>query len=190
MQIGFGSRDPAVAVGLGDLPALSEEFATWGADIRLRIRAYAGIYALPPYLVSSVRCIVFVEQQVLVIEDAGGMVGVLPGGRLEPGEGWAAAACREVHEETGVVLLPDSLQPLGFLHLEHVNDVADEHRYPHPDFFQVVFVGRATGAPTDWVDTDDGYVERSWLHPVETYADLALQAGDRALLAVALGLAY
>ena len=185
-RLGFGNRDPSVRSGLKGLTRLSEELLVWGPDIRLRVSTYAGRYELPPYLVSSVRCIVLVDERVLVMEDADGMIGVLPGGRIEPGETWAETACREVHEETGVAVQPASLEPLGFVHLEHLNDAAQGHPYPNPDFLQLIFTGTAKGAPVGWVDADNGYVQRSWLHPVAACGDLPLTAGDRALLALAL----
>jgi len=139
IPLGFGSRDPAVRSGLQGLSPLSEELVMWGPEAHLRISTFAGQYGLPPYLVSSARCIVLIDDAVLVIEHPDGTVGVLPGGRVEPGESWPDAACREVYEETGVVLRPDALELVGLLHLEHLNDVAAGHPYPHPDFLQLVF---------------------------------------------------
>jgi 8-oxo-dGTP pyrophosphatase MutT (NUDIX family) len=37
----------------------------------------------------------------------------IPKGEAEPGESFAAAACRELQEETGLVAPPDVLMPLG-----------------------------------------------------------------------------
>jgi 8-oxo-dGTP diphosphatase len=37
------------------------------------------------------------------------------GGRIEAGEGVAAAACREVHEEIGVIIADGDLQPRGVI---------------------------------------------------------------------------
>lgn len=37
----------------------------------------------------------------------------IPKGGVEPGETFAAAACRELQEETGLAVPPDTLKPLG-----------------------------------------------------------------------------
>lgn len=38
-----------------------------------------------------------------------------PGGGIEPGENHSAALCREVEEEVGLRVLPDSIQPYGMV---------------------------------------------------------------------------
>lgn len=40
----------------------------------------------------------------------------LPGGGIEPGEDIAAAMMREVHEETGLTVLPESVREYGYVH--------------------------------------------------------------------------
>lgn len=53
----------------------------------------------------------------------------LPGGRVERGEAPAAAAARELAEETGVVVAPGTLVALGELHVDH------HHIHDHVSFF-------------------------------------------------------
>ena len=84
-----------------------------------------------------------------------------PGGRRErDDESYEETACREVHEETGWFLEPDSFHTLGWLHLQHLRPPPDGYAYPHPDFLQVVYVASAHsrdgGPEVDWTDTD-GY---------------------------------
>ena len=121
---------------------------------------YLGPAELPDELVTSVRCIVQVGDQLLACEDAHPSVSVWPGGRRAPGETWAQTAVREVAEETGWRLDPESLVMLGFLHLRHLSAVPVGHPYPNPDFLQVVLHGQATGGSPGWVDSE-GYVLRT-----------------------------
>jgi 8-oxo-dGTP pyrophosphatase MutT (NUDIX family) len=83
---------------------------------------------------------------------------VWPGGRRRPGESFAETAAREVEEETGWLLRPGSFHLLGWLHIEHLGPVADDHPYPHPGYCQVVgaaeAVERRGGVDGDWTDTE------------------------------------
>jgi uncharacterized damage-inducible protein DinB len=104
--------------------------------------------------VTSVRCLVTVGGQLLACEDAHPSVNVWPGGRREPHESWAQTARREVSEETGWLVQPESLTMLGFLHYRHLTPVPAHHPYPSPDFLQVVMHGDAVGGSEGWVDTE------------------------------------
>ena len=88
---------------------------------------------------------------------------VAPGGKREPGESAAAAACREVREEVGVAVRPADLEHRGTL----------DYRFPHrPEWTQRsdVFVARQwTGAvapsaelDADWVPVNEIPYERMW----------------------------
>jgi 8-oxo-dGTP pyrophosphatase MutT (NUDIX family) len=150
-----------LTAALDGLTPAASQLATWG-DLRLRISAYLTERRLPDLLITSVRCLVGVDEQIVVTESPDD-VNIWPGGRREAGETFRQTAVREVYEETGYRLDPESLRPLGFLHHEHRAPPPADYGYPHPDFLQLVFCGRAADRAGDsWQDTD-GYVQRSWL---------------------------
>ena len=131
----------------------------------LRLSSYVGAADVPDELVTSVRVIVSVGDDVVVCTNVDGKSHAWPGGRREPGETYVDTACREVHEETGWVLDPDSLEPIGFLHV--FNRGAPYPPYPHPDVVHLVMAGRATQrSADDWTDTE-GYEVSSRLVPLD-----------------------
>lgn len=135
----------------------------------LRVSAYTTPAALPDELVTSVRCVLRVGDLIVFCENADGGH-PWPGGRRHPGESYAETAIREVHEETGWLVDRDSLQPLGWLHLEHLAPKRPHYPYPYPDFLQVVLCGTATerdgGPDASWTDTD-GYEQGSRLVTID-----------------------
>lgn len=158
---GYGLRHADLTAVLDGLTPAATQRADWGA-LRLRITAYLSEQRLPEMLVTSVRCLVEVDGRIVLTESPDD-VNVWPGGRREPGETMRQTAVREVYEETGYQLDPDSLRLLGFLHHEHLAPPPADYSYPHPDFLQLVFSGCAPNRRNDgWRDTD-GYVQRSWL---------------------------
>lgn len=60
----------------------------------------------------AIRGIIFVDDKLLMIEDSFGEV-KLPGGGMEPGEDDYQALIREVKEETGYDVIPESIKPFG-----------------------------------------------------------------------------
>lgn len=60
----------------------------------------------------AVRGIIFLDGKLLMIEDSFGEV-KLPGGGIEKGEDDRQALLREVREETGYDVLPESIRPFG-----------------------------------------------------------------------------
>jgi 8-oxo-dGTP pyrophosphatase MutT (NUDIX family) len=143
----------------------------------LRISAFAGPAELPSEFVVSVRCIVEVADQLVVCQNADGVWHPWPGGRREPGETYAETARREVHEETGWLLEPESLQDIGWLHFEHLKAQPADHPYPHPDWLQIVYRAAATTRDgdhdTEWTDTE-GYEQRSKLVGISEARDLVI----------------
>lgn len=152
---GWGQRHPALGEILESVVPAATHDTVWAhGTLPLRISAYLQLVDLPDELVTSVRCLVRVADAVVVCTNADGISHPWPGGRRQVGETFEQTACREVREETGWLLEPSSLRQLGWLHHEHLTPRPADWPYPHPDFLQVVFVGRA--------GTHDGGVEIGW----------------------------
>lgn len=97
--------------------------------------------ALPPvHYVTSVRALVFRGDKILVSCNEAD-IHIVPGGRLEAGEGFEQALRREVREETGWIISEPRL--LGFIHFHHLAAKPAGYSYPHPDFIQLVFQAEA-----------------------------------------------
>ncbi|MGH9245520.1 MAG: NUDIX domain-containing protein [Acidimicrobiales bacterium] len=121
MRSGWGVRHPVLGEILRSSTALAVEETRWvDSALRLRVAADAPLIDLPDELVVSVRCVVTVDRRRLVLCTNADGTHAWPGGRREPGESDAATACREVHEETGWLIEPDTLRSLGWLHFEHL----------------------------------------------------------------------
>lgn len=157
---GRGERHPEVARFLAAVrPPIASRVTTWGKGDPIRTSAYVDLdLELPDVVVSSVRCIVRVDDYVVVCCNADHIRHAWPGGTREAGETFEETACREVHEETGWLLDPTSLRQIGWLHVENLAPVPAGHRYPHPDAFHAVFVAEARSRAGDstWTDTQ-GY---------------------------------
>jgi 8-oxo-dGTP pyrophosphatase MutT (NUDIX family) len=176
-------RHPDLVALLASLrPAVTERI-TWPGDIVVEVAAYPVPTPVPPDLVTSVRCIVRVGERIVVCRSPD-MVHVWPGGRRLPGETYEMTARREVYEETGWLLDEADLRLLGFLHFRYVDPQPDDHPYPHPDFLQVVYTGRAHGrdgrAP-DWIDLD-GWEQGHRLLAVSDLRDVDLSAVQRVFI--------
>ena len=140
----------------GRTPAAVVELSWLNGELPLRASSYTEVADLPDELVSSIRCLVLVGDEIVVCDTPDGCH-PWPGGRREPGESFVETACREVREETGWLLDPASVVPIGWIHLEHLEPQPDDYPYLHPDFLQLVCIGRAIRREddaTDWVDTE------------------------------------
>lgn len=62
------------------------------------------------------------KQRVLTVRKSGTSRFMQPGGKPEPGEGGAATAVREVREEIGLELAPESLRPMGTFSASAANE--------------------------------------------------------------------
>lgn len=89
----------------------------------------------------------------------------LPGGHLEPGETPAAAAVRELAEETGVTLDPARLDPGGIIGCWVQAPRPAGYRYPHPYSHMVVHFATLSDQDVDQaaaVTPDQERTGRRW----------------------------
>ena len=164
---------------------LCEESANWGGNLPLRITYYLTAETPPSVYVSSVRAIVFRGNEVLVVKQANGHVYILPGGRVEAGEGKEQTLRREVVEETGWTL--KDMRLLGCMHLHHLGPKPAGYAYPYPDFIWPVYLAEAGDFLPQAVQPDDWVAESCFL-PVSEARGLPLRAGELMLLEAALRL--
>ncbi len=160
--------------------------AIWlGGEIRLAVSAYLSSELPPRRFVSSARAIVLKGDQVLVqrsVED----VHILPGGRLEPGEGFESGLRREILEESGWRV--EVVGVLGFQRLQHLTPKQPGYPYPYPDFFWAIYLARAVEhLPAGRLE--DGYDLGAEFHPAEEARALGLKAAESAYLSAALAAA-
>ena len=159
MRDGWGRRHPQFESVVNATTPAAEQFETWwNGTLPLRIRAFVGPCLAPDALITSVRCIVRAGDGLVRCSNADGSH-VMPGGRREPGETFEETAVREVFEETGWYLDPQSLRLAGWLHFEYLTPQPDDWTYPHPDFVHLVYDGTATARAqrddgSEWSDTD------------------------------------
>lgn len=175
---GFGMRHPEVSAFLTASAPLCASAGCWPNGDTFRLAAHPLGAPVPDIVVGSIRCIVVVGDRVVVCTNEHGRH-PWPGGRREAGESFVDTACREVHEETGWVLDPSSLQQLGWLHIELDAALPHDHPYPHPDLFQAVYVGSARHRAGDdtWSDVD-GYELSSELLTIEEAKQLPMSLTD------------
>lgn len=166
--------------------AVAEEVAVWGdGKLPLQIVGYLSHAKPPKRYVTSIRCVVFREDSVLVVRDPSGSEHIVPGGRVESGEIFEDTLRREVMEETGWKL--DRPAILGFSHFHHLSPKPPGHPYPHPDFIQVAYVADAVEfVPAAMLP--DEYVNSSEFRPMAAVLEMGLPATQRAYLTEALRL--
>jgi ADP-ribose pyrophosphatase YjhB (NUDIX family) len=164
--------------------SLAEESARWAEGrVSLRVRTYLGGECPPLEFITSVRCLVFHGDRVLVMRNLDS-THIVPGGRREAGETLQETLRRELLEETGWTVAGPRL--LGFNHFHNQEPQLPEFRqYPYPDFVQVVFMADADCCMVpDTALADDYEVEATFRSVAEVH-QLALTPGERVFLAAA-----
>ena len=154
----------------------------WG-ELELRVTSHRADALPDPALVTSARAILVHGDEVMVVCDPTS-VHVLPGGRLEPGETRVQALHREVLEETGWHLADPVL--LGYLHFRHRGPKpTGDWRPPYPDFYQAVYLARATTHDPSAIE-QDGFELWAEFRPIAEAEALPLSNGQHYFLEIAL----
>lgn len=108
----------------------------------------------PSGLVTSVRALLTRGSQILVVRDPEGEH-ILPGGRVDEGEGLLEALERELLEETGWRVRGVPVL-IGLFHFHIHSPRPAGYGYPYPDFLQLVYKAEA-GRHIPEAMEDDGY---------------------------------
>ena len=108
-----------------------------------------------PRIFVSAAVITDAAGRVLVVRKHGTTVFMQPGGKPEAGESAAEALSRELHEEIGLVVAPDALEPLGTFE----SDAANE-----PGHRVVAAAFRTTAEPRD-LSAQAEIAELRWITP-------------------------
>ena len=165
-RAGYGVRLDSARRLLDASNAVVVQEAVWPAG-RVRLSGYLGLADLPTEIPGRVRCLVVRDHEVLITWDTFGVADCLPGGGAHPGESVVQTAVREVWEETGWHIEPQSIAALGWIHLECLYEFNPDGRYPYPDSFMTVVRARPIdqpAAPDAWSDTD-GFIAKSVFMP-------------------------
>lgn len=103
------------------------------------------------YLIRNINVVPYIGDQWVVIRLKNGDWEI-PGGTLEPGEGYLDAARRELLEEAGATLL--TFQTLGAWKCRSEAPKPYKPHLPHPDFYRLVGYGAValTGKPSNPAD--------------------------------------
>ena len=100
-----------------------------------------------PRIFVSAAVITDAAGRVLVVRKHGTAVFMQPGGKPEPGESAAEALARELHEELGLIVAADALEPLGTFESDAANEPG--HRVIAAAFRATAEPGERVGAGRD-----------------------------------------
>lgn len=96
--------------------------------------------------------------RLLLVRKAGTSVFMQPGGKYEPGETGAQTLARELHEELGLAIAPDALDPLGSFTAPAANEAG---------MLVDAEVFRVTLEPGTAIAAGAEIAELRWVHPGE-----------------------
>ncbi len=159
----------------------NRELWDWG-EIQLQADLYLTQRLPPQKFVTSLRSIMLKDDQVLVAYNDH-EEHILPGGRRERGETYLETLQRECLEETRYDI--DVIQPIAVIHCQHLTPKPENHTYPYPDFFQIIYVAKATTHHPDRV-IEDGYVTGVEFRSIELVQKMELTPNQHILLNTAL----
>ncbi len=98
--------------------------------------------------------------RLLVVRKTGTSVFMQPGGKYEPGETGAQTLARELHEELGLVIAPDALEPLGTFTAPAANEAG---MLVEAEVFRAAVEPTAAQSLTPAAEI----AELRWMHPRE-----------------------
>ncbi len=88
-----------------------------------------------------------------------------PGGGIRNGEDPAEAMIRETREEAGLVVLPDSVRPYGYVHRAERSEKYPEERFLQDNFYYLCAVEETAVAQNlDAYEAEEGY-QLEWVNP-------------------------
>ncbi len=99
--------------------------------------------------------------RLLLVRKRGTSVFMQPGGKYEPGESGAQTLIRELHEELGLIVAPDDLEPLGIFTAPAANEAG---MVVEAEVFRVTI--RESGA-ADTIAAAAEIAAVRWVHPEE-----------------------
>ena len=167
----------------GRTPLAEEEMDWSGGGLELVQTRYT--YALdetasPPLdLVTSVRALLTRGPNIMVVRDPGGEH-IVPGGRIDEGEGLLETLRRELLEETGWTVGGEPA-PIGLFHYHIHSPKPVDYRYPYPDFLQLIYGAEADSHFPEAMEVG-GFELGSEFRPLELVQHLKLSIGEISLL--------
>ena len=161
----------------------TEDIAIWAdGAIKLRFRSYPNPVLPPIDLITSVRCVIKRDDEVLLCRNPD-VTHILPGGKREQGESLSETLKRELLEETGWTVKQTRL--LGFTHFHHLKPQPAMYKYPYPDFFNIIYTGIADSYHENQILEDDFEIESAF-QPVSYIEAIGLPKSERLFLKLAL----
>lgn len=122
--------------------------------------------ALPVYERFNVRGVIFKAGKLAMERSRVGEY-KFPGGGVDPGEAWEEALRREVMEETGLVIRPESIRPLGEIYEKRLDIYTKDSIYLCHSLYYACEVEEQTVAPhRTESEIRQGYVLH-WAEPEE-----------------------
>lgn len=98
----------------------------------------------PPHLVTSALALAF-DGDHLLMTNLAQRGWDIPGGHREADETPEQTMRREVWEESGAIL--EEVRVLGYQRIRLLGPVPTDYRYPYPDSYQVLYLGRVSQLP-------------------------------------------